>query len=268
MNIYNARLEQILKRKSPLLVLRLIRLHWGKKYVLDHKYQQLVDKLQTYYPSNDWDNYRDEDSRLIVARGFNIVRKCPICSNTFVFKKGSGKTYCSLKCHAVDPNIKKKKSRGSKAAWQNPEYIARQKEGHSKRWSKKNSGKDWYEKCIVKIDTKKRRDTALATKLNKGLISEIVFGKKDPKYRAYRNKVNVITGFNRREYFSNIVFTKHGKHLDHIYPIQQGYVNNIPPELIGDLNNLQVLGASLNLKKTNKIETIPQHIQEYINDKD
>lgn len=41
-------------------------------------------------------------------------------------------------------------------------------------------------------------------------------------------------------------------HLDHIFSINKGYENNIPPEIIGHLTNLQIIPGSKNVIKNDK----------------
>lgn len=46
---------------------------------------------------------------------------------------------------------------------------------------------------------------------------------------------------------------KHGAYqLDHIISIDEGYKNDIPPEIIGDISNLRIIPWRENLKKSNK----------------
>lgn len=40
-------------------------------------------------------------------------------------------------------------------------------------------------------------------------------------------------------------------HVDHIIPISYGFANNLPPELIGNILNLQMLYYKENIKKGN-----------------
>lgn len=42
-------------------------------------------------------------------------------------------------------------------------------------------------------------------------------------------------------------------HLDHIVPISYGYKHNIPPSLIGSVENLQIIPRTQNLRKGSKI---------------
>jgi hypothetical protein len=48
-------------------------------------------------------------------------------------------------------------------------------------------------------------------------------------------------------------YKTNGYHLDHIYPISLGFKNNIPPETVGDITNLQYIPWRDNLQKSNKL---------------
>jgi hypothetical protein len=72
------------------------------------------------------------------------------------------------------------------------------------------------------------------------------------KYQAYRNKVDTITYRNFRKYRDIIdPENKHGVdyHIDHKFSVKQGYQKNIPPEVIGNIYNLQILPAEENKAK-------------------
>ncbi len=56
-------------------------------------------------------------------------------------------------------------------------------------------------------------------------------------------------------------------HLDHIYPINLGYINNIPAELIASIENLRYIPWKDNQIKQDKIESIPKNIQTYLESK-
>ncbi len=93
------------------------------------------------------------------------------------------------------------------------------------------------------------------------------------EFRDYRNKVSwlseqiyiqnkaMINPNNKDRTLSGI---KGGHQLDHVYPILEGFKNQIPPELIADVSNLQLLSWEDNLSKSNKIRIIPDIIQQYL----
>ena len=45
-----------------------------------------------------------------------------------------------------------------------------------------------------------------------------------------------------------------GHQLDHIYPVYEGYINNIPPEFIGRVENLRVIPWEENQAKGSKVQ--------------
>jgi hypothetical protein len=55
--------------------------------------------------------------------------------------------------------------------------------------------------------------------------------------------------------------------IDHIYPISRGFKNNIPAQLIGNINNLQIIPRKENRSKSDKILIIPEHIKEFIGER-
>lgn len=104
------------------------------------------------------------------------------------------------------------------------------------------------------------------------------------EYRKTRQRINIerfygITleewegfGDERRKYYNDVrIITKHqdlkslsdydkwgnsqadGYHLDHIYPISLGYLNNIFPSIIGDISNLRFIHWKENQIKNNKV---------------
>lgn len=77
--------------------------------------------------------------------------------------------------------------------------------------------------------------------------------KRLPVYKRYRNLVTLHT--NRQNLSSLKNFDKRGirkYHLDHKYSIMEGFKNNVNPELLGDIANLEMLPYQDNLKKKNK----------------
>jgi hypothetical protein len=79
--------------------------------------------------------------------------------------------------------------------------------------------------------------------------------------KKYRELVDGITK-------SNILYegVKVGKGLsvDHIFPVSIGRTLGLPPELVGDIRNLQIIPLKENMEKSYKCETIPLFIQQHI----
>lgn len=72
-----------------------------------------------------------------------------------------------------------------------------------------------------------------------------------PEYMAYRNEVRKITEnqpLHELE-FSDKRRSRHEYHLDHVYSIRQGFLDHIPPEIIGHIANLRFIPAKTNIKK-------------------
>jgi hypothetical protein len=77
------------------------------------------------------------------------------------------------------------------------------------------------------------------------------------EYKKYRGKVWTET--NRQKLYMLENYEKRGKsgipnayQLDHIIPIKYGYDNNIPPDKIGSIDNLQFIPWEENRNKSNK----------------
>lgn len=81
------------------------------------------------------------------------------------------------------------------------------------------------------------------------------YKEKFSEFELYKKEVYKITKLQPLSILEN--YDKRGiknYHLDHIYPISKGFKNNIPPEIIGDISNLQYIPAKDNLEKSNKID--------------
>jgi DNA invertase Pin-like site-specific DNA recombinase len=78
-------------------------------------------------------------------------------------------------------------------------------------------------------------------------------------YRTYRKKVDRITRYNMTEDEKNSKLT-----VDHLFPIRKGYDLNIPPEVIADRRNLQMIPLMENIVKSDDIDYIPQFIQQWL----
>lgn len=64
--------------------------------------------------------------------------------------------------------------------------------------------------------------------------------------------LHLLEGYDRQKR-TRIDIDKNAFHIDHIIPIIYGYKHGIPPEIIGNINNLRFISALENHKKSKKI---------------
>lgn len=83
----------------------------------------------------------------------------------------------------------------------------------------------------------------------------------DKKERDYRNRVARITKVN---IIHNNINVPDGYEVDHIFPVSYGELLGLPPHVMADINNLQIITKEDNLKKSNKCDSIPLFIQQYM----
>jgi len=111
----------------------------------------------------------------------------------------------------------------------------------------------------------------MLTKKDKKILYECIsLVKKNPKLK--KRKLSKIKNLEKRLYYMKVwVITEsqplhklknHDKrcfygrncyHLDHRCSILEGFKNNIPPEIIGRMDNLKFIPAKLNMKKGYKV---------------
>lgn len=84
-----------------------------------------------------------------------------------------------------------------------------------------------------------------------------------------KQRVKKIKNLKKKIYYANVwiltelndltILKNHDKrgfkkyHLDHIYPISEGFKHNIPPEVIAHIDNLRFITKETNIKKGNTV---------------
>lgn len=86
-------------------------------------------------------------------------------------------------------------------------------------------------------------------------------------YERYRHEVWLSTNLNDLSLLDNherrgLAGVDGAYHLDHKYSIQQGYLNGVPPELIGSVKNLEFIPWEENVKKQNKCGITKEELYE------
>jgi hypothetical protein len=99
---------------------------------------------------------------------------------------------------------------------------------------------------------------SLQTRKNNGYIFK--WSEEDLKlYERYRQKVTYLSEKNYKEHIDKINPMSYTRghltyHLDHIYPVILGFINNIDAELISDYKNLQILPHLENRSKSSNTD--------------
>lgn len=188
--------------------------------------------------------------------------------------------FCSDACRErrmADPAYRKKLSDRSKERCQREDY----RKANSERTRRRHAADSPEKKKAIAA---KRRQTNLERdpeyyknwgrrcmlkKLENGHISSFDDEKTDTEYTIYKKEVQRYTnmadiktleGHDRR--------SKRGMHLDHKFPIILGFFYGIPPELIGDLANLEFLTSQENQTKQGKYSSCSDAIEAYIHSND
>lgn len=123
-------------------------------------------------------------------------------------------------------------------------FNGTQKMVHTKRSRKNEKGQDIYMQAAIKTATTRFGRYA---------------GLKDlPDFKIYRHHVNLITKQQPLHTLPN--FEKRGPYgksgdphqVDHRFSVVQGFLNNIPPYIIGHISNLEMLPSKANNSKGSK----------------
>lgn len=184
--------------------------------------------------------------------------------------------FCSDVCRErrlADPILRKKLSERSKRQWQREDYRKANSEGTRRRHAADSPEK---KKAIAakRRQTNLERDPdyyknwgrrCMMKKLENGHISSFDDEKTDTEYTIYKKEVRRYTNMADIKTLEGYVFrSKRGMHLDHKFPIILGFFYGIPPELIGDLANLEFLTAQENQTKQGKYSSCSDAIEAYI----
>lgn len=175
------------------------------------------------------------------------------CGNDlkFLFYTKGYRTFCSVKCKSNDPELTKQRQEsclrtyGVISPFQKKEILDKavqksiqpEKMEQRKLTNLKRYGVIWFN------NPSKIRQT----KIEKGLqIPDTDI----PDFELYRRRVRVITRGQSLTHLKD--YDKRGRtdyHLDHIYSVKQGFLDNIPPYIIGDLINLRMIDHRENVGK-------------------
>lgn len=197
-----------------------------------------------------------------------LEKICKNCNNTFSLPRAGKKEQARLFCGPIcsrrwtannRSETWKQKASLAKQGEKNPMFGVSIKHPNSlsnlKRdaWTGKKLSIEHRQKISNggkgRIVTQESIDKAIQTKIEKGII----WKKDDPSYtefKKYRRKVYYWTSKNNLTLLEN--YEKRGRtgyHLDHKYSISEGFKNNVPPKVIGSIDNLEFICYTDNLSK-------------------
>lgn len=180
--------------------------------------------------------------------------------------KHSKKHYCSLECCDNHKKVLMKNKGNHRFGVSQTEELKQRKREKMKGWWKdeayKARRKKGFEEAMKGRDYWFGADPETRDKVRRKLIENyygVPYGEHyelmDEKNAYYRkvwehtNRQNLqeLTNYEKR---GKIGHSEDPYHLDHIIPISYGYKNDIPPEVIGDIENLQFIPAIENVRKS------------------
>jgi len=183
--------------------------------LLTKEYKNSKQKLEYICPNNH--------KHSISWNSFQHGYRCPYCAGL------ARKTIEEIR-KSFESEGYKLLTREYKDCFQKLEYICPNGHRHSITWASWQQGHRCG-KCQIKYYSKEELE-----KFNK--YKEAVYNLTNRIYRKYKSYINP----------NNYRRGKH-HHLDHIYSVIDGFENNVPIEIISNLNNLRMVPANENLSK-------------------
>jgi len=195
-------------------------------------------------------------------------RKCLFCKELFLIRKTKKTKYCSRSC--VDRH-KKTTMIGNKNCSHTEQHKQTLSVRMKKLWETSEEHRmkfaDGQEKAMEQRDFWFGCDPESIHKRTKTLIENIynisyeeykttIFVEKTRYYNEVYKETNkqplhLLENYDKRGHLST---KDDAYHLDHIMPISYGFENSIDPKIIGEISNLQMLPAMVNITKGRKYE--------------
>lgn len=168
------------------------------------------------------------------------------------------------KLRPIDPNIGKQISE----KWKDPNGIYRKMmPSESYRTKMSETTKSWWRSADSESKSSRFEKMRSTNQKNKRWLAP-----EDKKpFVAYRDAVRKLSNENFVKHFYEIENAKlrgKGYDLDHIVSIYEGYLRQVPVEVMSSLANLRMILASINKKKSRKSEmSCEQLLREHQNEK-
>jgi hypothetical protein len=243
-----------------------------------------IKSCSTEYP-NDWKMFQKAYHDLYLDEQ-TTVPLCPICNSPlrFIgFRKGYTRS-CSASCRNRNPEfIKKYKDAclakyGTEFASQAREFRDTVKATNISKYGVDNPFKSEQirnkhkKTCMEKYgvdNPSKSKD--ITAKIRKSRISsgDWIADEDRTDLEKYRLQVKKISERSYHDYYykinhNNLVRSRYKYHLDHIFSIEEGFKQEVPPEVIGHWSNLRMLWHLDNSVKNTKChKTLDQLLEDF-----
>lgn len=198
--------------------------------------------------------YTSEDAYLLYNN--TAIPKCKLCDNNAIFKNfASGyRDHCSVQCAAAS-ELRIKKIKETSLLKDENGMNSYDKMLISSRTNIDADGLVGYQRNTYKA-RKTNEESGLWTKLedlsDKQLYTRVV-GKVMNKFNT---EIRKLENFDKRGH-ANKTGTYH---LDHKFSVSEGFKNNIPPYIIGNICNLEMITSINNLVKNRKCSITKENV--------
>lgn len=179
--------------------------------------------------------------------------QCHVCSNTVTYSSRNAEyhRYCSQGCSLKDT----KNLLGVENASQLESVKQKKRDKSLTKYGVDNVSKSVFVKQKI---GKKASERWKKYHQNKDYSQNMPLNQYYHKVQQYSN-----TQYNRYKHIID-PDNKRGKdwHLDHIYSVSHGYLNNVPVNVVGDITNLRIIPAIDNIRKGLKCDKTLESLYE------
>lgn len=222
------------------------------KYMVKKKYftkdqitKEILEKYINVYGNVDTNFYKMCDFNITSEEVYLIYhninpQKCKMCSNDSIFMNFSSgyRDHCSSKCSNS-----------------NPERTNKIKETSTK---KDENGLNSYDKMVINM-RKTNEETGRWNNQENLSKFEVYCNNVYKAQCKFKDEIKKLENFDKR----GPLLTDY--HLDHKYSKRQGFLDDIPEEVIGHICNLEMILGSKNLSKNKKCSITKEELMKAFN---
>ena len=246
--------------------------------------KDFMNKCSTEY-SKDWKLFQKVYHELYLDNQITIPL-CPVCSRPlrFVGLRSGYTRSCSASCRNRNPEFFKKykdaclTKYGTEFASQSTEFRDAVKATNISKYAVDNPFKSEQirkkhrETCMKKYgvdNPSKSNEVVNKIKQSRVLAGDWVSDEDRSNLELYRIAVKKISSKSYHDHYykinpDNLPRSRYKYHLDHIFSVEEGFKQQVPPEIIGHWTNLRMLWHLDNsIKNTKCHKSLSQLIEDY-----